>query len=292
MFSQACKRATCFTRPVVISRRYFDRSTDCGCGAFIVINDEGWIVTAAHLLSAYSRIQQDAEEIVRYHHTMRMIEQEEKIPREERFEKIRRLPDNPKWITNLAYWWGRDGVQLTDVRYLPEGDLVLGRLFPFDPNAWDAYPVFKSPFDLDVGTALCKLGYPFQRIQAAFREATSSFELGPTVRSLACFPMEGLYTRTLSAGKSGDGRYDIKFLETSSPGLKGQSGGPILDANGTVWGVQSRTDSHTYGCISRVGEDGRDIEEDQCVNLGVGIHPELIVRFLSDNGIRFSLSDY
>jgi len=144
MFAQACKRATFFTRPVVISRRYFDRSTDCGCGAFVVINDEGWVVTAAHLLSPYGRIQQDAEEIVRYYHTIQMIEQEENVPREEKFEKIRRLPDNPKWLTNLSYWWGKDGVQLTDIRRLPEGDLVLGRLFPFDPNAWHAYPVFKS----------------------------------------------------------------------------------------------------------------------------------------------------
>jgi len=292
MFARACKRASGFTRPVVISRRYFDRSTDCGCGAFVVVNDEGWIVTAAHLLSAYGRIQQDAEEIVRYYNTIHRIEQEERLLREERFEKIRSLPDNPKWITNLSYWWGKDGVQLTDIRYLPEGDLVLGRLFPFDPNAWQDYPVFKSPADLDVGTALCKLGYPFQKVHAAFREANNSFEMSPGVHALACFPMEGLYTRTLSGGKSGDGRYDIKFLETSSPGLRGQSGGPILDAQGTVWGVQSRTDSHAYGCISRVERDGTETEEDQCVNLGVGIHPELIARFLTDNGIRFSLSDY
>jgi len=255
MFAHAFRRATCFTRPVVISRRYFDRSTECGCGAFVVINDEGWIVTAAHLLFPFGK-------------------------------------DNPKWITNLSYWWGMDGVQLTDIRPLPEGDLALGRLTPFDPNAWADYPVFKSPGDLGVGTALCKIGYPFQKIQASFREANNSFDLGLEARTLACFPMEGLYTRTLSAGKSGDGRYDIKFLETSSPGFKGQSGGPILDENGTIWGVQSRTDHYTYGVISRTEKDGREIEEDQCINLGVGIHPEVIVRFLEDNGIRFARSDY
>jgi len=292
MFANACKRGTCFTRPVVISRRYFDRSTDSLCGAFVVINDEGWIVTAAHLLSAYSRIQRDAEEIIAYYHTIHTIEQEEGAPQAEKFEKIRRLKDNPKWITNLSYWWGMDGVQLTDIRPLPEGDLVLGRLSPFDPNAWPVYPVFKSPDDLGVGTALCKLGYPLQRVHATFREANNSFDLGPSARTLACFPMEGLYTRTLHAGKSGDGRYDIKFLETSSPGLKGQSGGPILDANGTIWGVQSRTDNHAYGAVARVEKDGREVEEEQWINLGIGIHPELIVSFLKDNGVRFLLSDY
>jgi hypothetical protein len=292
MFAHAYKRATCFTRPVVISRRYFDRSTECGCGAFVVINDEGWIVTAAHLLSAYSRIQQDAEEIIEYYHTIQMIEQEEGVPRDKKFEKIRGLQDNPKWITSLSYWWSMDGVQITDIRPLPEGDLFLGRLSPFDPNVWSAYPIFKSPDALDVGTALCKLGYPLQRVQATFREATNSFELSPEVRTLSCFPMEGLYTRTLSAGKSGDGRYDIKFLETSSPGLRGQSGGPILDADGTVWGIQSRTDNYAYGCVARTEKDGREVEEDQRINLGIGIHPELIVRFLEDNGVRFALSDY
>jgi len=292
MFANACKRGTCFTRPVVISRRYFDRSTDCGCGAFVVINDEGWIVTAAHLLSAYSRVQRDAEEIIEYYHTIHTIEQEEGAPQAEKFEKIRRLKDDPKWITNLSYWWGMDGVQLTDIRPLPEGDLVLGRLSPFDPDAWPVYPVFKSPDDLGVGTALCKIGYPFQRPHAIFREANNSFELSPAARTLACFPMEGLYTRTLHAGKSGDGRYDIKFLETSSPGLKGQSGGPILDANGTIWGVQSRTDSYAYGAVARVEKNGREVEEEQCINLGIGIHPELIVSFLRDNGVRFLLSDY
>ena len=292
MFAHACKRATCFTRPVVISRRYFDRNTDCGCGAFVVINDEGWIVTAAHLLSAYDRIQRDTEEIIEYYHTIHMIEQEEDVLPAEKADRIRKLRDNPKWITNLSYWWGMDGVQLTDIRPLPEGDLVLGRLSPFDPYAWHLYPVFKSPDDLDVGTALCKLGYPFQRVNAMFREANNSFELGPTVRTLAAFPMEGLYTRTLHAGKSGDGRYDIKFLETSSPGLKGQSGGPILDANGTIWGVQSRTDNYACGAVTRVGKDGREVEEEQCINLGIGIHPELIVSFLRDNGVRFLLSDY
>jgi hypothetical protein len=292
MFANACKRGGCFTRPVVISRRYFDRNTDCGCGAFVVINDEGWIVTAAHLLSAYDRIQRDTEEIIEYYHTIHMIEQEEGVFPAEKVDRIRNLRDNPKWITNLSYWWGMDGVQLTDIRPLPEGDLVLGRLSPFDPYALPVYPVFKSPDDLGVGTALCKLGYPFQRVHATFREANNSFDLGPSARTLACFPMEGLYTRTLYAGKSGDGRYDIKFLETSSPGLKGQSGGPILDENGTIWGVQSRTDNYAYGAVARVEKDGREVEEEQYINLGIGIHPELIVSFLRDNGVRFLLSDY
>lgn len=292
MFAQACRRAASFTRPLIISKRYFNRTVDTGCGAFIVINEEGWIVTAAHLLCSYGRVQRDAEEIVSYYDTIYTIERDETIPREEKHEKMRMVPDNPKWITNLSYWWGMDGATLADIRFLPEGDLVVGRLTPFDPYAWPAFPVFKSPDDLGIGTLLCKLGYPLQRIGTVFREATDSFEMDPSARALSCFPMEGLYTRTLCGGKSGDGRYDIKFLETSSPGLRGQSGGPILDEKGTVWGILSRTDNHPYGTIARGERDGRPVEEDQYINLGVGIHPELILRFLADQGIRYERSDY
>ncbi len=291
MFTHAYKLATGFTRPLVVSRRYFDRTTDCTCGTYVVVNEEGWIDTAAHLLSSYIRARRDTDEMAAYYGAVGAIERDDRIPLAEKYEKLRAIPDNPKWITDISSWWGTDGVQISDIRILPEGDLFVGRLSPFSPNACPSYPVFKSPDDVGVGMALCKLGYPFQKIRAAFREATGSFELSPEARALYCFPMEGLSTRTLHAGKSGDGRYDITFLETSSPGLKGQSGGPILDATGTVWGILSRTDNYIYGSFGRLDADGREVEENQTINLAVGIHPGLIVRFLADNGIRFAVSE-
>jgi len=35
-----------------------------------------------------------------------------------------------------------------------------------------------------------------------------------------------------------------------------------------------------------------EVEEHQFLNVGVGVHPELIVAFLKDNGVKFTLSDY
>lgn len=31
------------------------------------------------------------------------------------------------------------------------------------------------------------------------------------------------------------------FIETSTPRLRGQSGGPIFDVNGAIWAIQSQT---------------------------------------------------
>jgi hypothetical protein len=206
--------------------------------------------------------------------------------------KISRLPTNPKWVTNVTFWWGRDGIRLREVRLLPEADLAVGRLEPFDPGTFRPFPVVKDPACLDVGTPLCKLGYPFQQVKASYDESGGGFHLSTGPQPLTGFPMEGIYTRTLSAGKSSDGRYEIKFLETSSPGLTGQSGGPLFDSRGTLWGVQSRTDMHSIRILTRTPGRKRVDDEVLSLNLGVAIHPELLVRYLKDNGIPFRLSDY
>ncbi|MBI5419277.1 MAG: trypsin-like peptidase domain-containing protein [Deltaproteobacteria bacterium] len=292
MFANACKLATVYTYPVITARRHFDRTIECGCAAFVVLNEQGWIATAAHLLAADDALQRSCREISAYHGKILGIQQEPELTDEEKRRKISRLKTNPKWITDVSFWWGRDGSRLREVRLLPEADLAVGRLEPFDPERFRPFPVVKDPTYLDVGTPLCKLGYPFQRVDASYDETGGEFRLSPGSLPLAGFPMEGIYTRTLSAGKSSDGRYEIKFLETSSPGLIGQSGGPVFDSRGTLWGVQSRTDMHSFRVRTRTPGKERIGDEVLSLNLGVAIHPELLVSYLTDYGIPFRMSDY
>jgi len=141
-------------------------------------------------------------------------------------------------------------------------------------------------------TSLCKLGFPFHEIKTSFDKAKNTFTLAPGVLPLPFFPIEGICTRTVLAGRSKDGRYEVKFLETSTPGLRGQSGGPIFDRNGTVWALQSRTAHFPLGFSPKVKKGREEIEENQFLNVGWGVHPELMVAFLRDNGIKFSLSNY
>ena len=39
-------------------------------------------------------------------------------------------------------------------------------------------------------------------------------------------------------------------------------------------------------------KNGKEIEENQFLNVGWGVHIELIVAFLRDNDVKFHLSDY
>lgn len=293
MFAKAYRLASCFTQPIVISTRFFDKTVECGCGAFIVLNDEGWIITVAHLWESFSASQLHAKELSDYNGGLQTIQQDQRLDAKQKRKRIGRLRTNPKWITNHSFWWGRDGVQLKDIKPFPDGDLVIGRLEPFDPQMISIYPVFKDPIsNINIGTSLCKLGFPFHEIKASFDDAKNAFELAPGSVPLPLFPIEGIYTRNVIAGRSKDGKYEIKFLETSTPGLRGQSGGPVFDSNGTVWALQSRTSHFPLGFSPKVKKDGKEVEENQFLNVGWGIHPELIVAFLRDNGVKFRLSDY
>ena len=292
MFASACRKAARFTRPMIIRRRFFDASVKCSCAAFVVLNEEGWIVTAAHLWNSYLQYLEDAGKIAEYERRVREIRETPGLNYEQKHERIERIPSDPRWITHISYWWGRDGVQMKEIKLLPDGDLILGHLDPFEPPEDAVYPIIKDPARLEIGTSLCKLGYPFSRIEAIFHEGTQTFEFARGTEHPVRFPVEGIYTRDLRAGPSRDGRYEIKFLETSSPGILGQSGGPIFDTRSSLWGVQSRTDMYPLRPRTGGGTGTAEEEEPAYFSVGVGIHPELLVTFLKDHDIRFSLSDY
>lgn len=293
MFAKAYEIARGFTRPIIVSIRFYDKSVKCGSGAFVVLNDEGWIITAFHLFKPFLTFKRHSVELSKYKKQAETIKVDQGLTSKQKNEKARQITPNPSWITNISFWWGWDGVTIKDIKTLREGDIILGRLEPFKKTMAKAYPIIKNPSKgLNPGTSLCKLGYPFHQITASFDEKKNEFKIAPGVLPLPRFPIEGIFTRNVLAGHSKDGKYEIKFLETSSPGLRGQSGGPIFDTNGTVWAIQSRTIHLPLGFSPKVRKEGREVEEHQFLNVGLGIHSELIVSFLRDNGIAFKLSDY
>lgn len=293
MFAKACALVRQFMQPVIISMRFYDKTVGCNGGNFVILNEEGWIITVAHLFEALQASRKYAEEIIAFQAREKAIQEDQRLTPKQRRKSLRSIKTNPRWITNHSFWWGKDGVSLKDIKVLPEVDLAVGRLEPFDPAFVKTYPIIKNPaINLNPGTSLCRLGFPFHELKTSFNEETGNFELPPGVLPIPLFPLEGIFTRNVLLGKSNDEKYEIKFLETSSPGLRGHSGGPIFDVNGTVWAVQSRTHHFPLGFSPKVLRDGKEVEEHQFLNVGLGIHPEVIVSFLRNNGISFKLSDY
>jgi len=293
VFAKAYALASEFTQPLIISTRLYGGEVKCGVGAFVVLNKEGWIVTAAHVWDPFLARQKHAKDIQQYEAALQAIQSDTAASTKQKANKVRQLKSDPQWISAHSFWWAWPEVRHKEFSVRSDIDLALARLEPFDPAMVKAYPTIKDPSkNMDPGTSLCRLGYPFHEIDATYDEETRTFNLAPDALPLPRFPIEGIYTRNCVFGKSQDGKYEVKFLETSSPGLRGQSGGPIFDVNGTVWAIQSRTKSFPLEFSPKTKKGNLEIEEYQFLNVGWGVHPEVLISFLRDKNIDFKLSDY
>ena len=81
----------------------------------------------------------------------------------------------------------------------------------------------------------------------------------------------------------------MRILETSTPGLRGQSGGPIFDTNGDIWAIQSRTQHYDLGFKPKAMQSAQ--EEHQFLNVGLGVHVQTVLGFLDQLGIKYQISD-
>ncbi len=104
------------------------------------------------------------------------------------------------------------------------------------------------------------------------------------------FPLEGMFTRELilpTALGVSPPPFPLKMIETSSPGLRGQSGGPIFDLDGTIWAIQSMTAHLELGFTPRVQGVG---VEHQFLNVGMGVHVETILGLLNEAGVSYEVT--
>ena len=289
MFSKALRQVEKYTRPVIYSQRLANGHIMSGCGTFIVLNAEGWILTAAHIVQGISTIARHKAEFDAFQQKCEAIAKSSQFNDKAKRKMIKALPRNDKWVINQAALWGFAGSKITEFSLDPFADLAVGKLNPFDPAWVPHYPVFKNPSEpMLSGTSLCRLGYPFHRIEATFDEATRGFKLAPGVLPIPRFPNDGIHTRI--AINSPDGIRQIKFVETSSPGLMGQSGGPIFDLSGHVWAMQSKTQHLSLGFAPEVIEGGKKLVEHQFMHVGWGVHVENILEMLGRLNVKVEMS--
>ncbi len=290
MFAKALKSVSIYTHPVIISTRLYNGEVGGSCATFIILNEEGWILTSAHVLNVFLNSQKDETARLKYEKEKAAIESNSSLDTKQKKKRLKLLIPNKHWITNSSYWWLKDGVTIKEFILDGMTDLAVGKLKPFDSKSTSIYPTFKNPKEeLLVGTSLCRLGFPFHEVRATFDENKNSFQIASGVLPMPRFPIEGIHTR-VAIFVDEKSKRKVKFIETSSPGLRGQSGGPIFDIFGNIWGLQSKTISLALGLSPKVKHGNKETEENQVLNVGLGTHVEEIVRFLTDKKIKFNLS--
>jgi len=274
--------------PVMSTQRFRNGRISSIIGSCIVVNDQGWVLTAAHIMTEILKHEKSSAEIEKYEKAKAEITARADLKDNEKRRMIQRLPVSDDWITDHAEAFG---LNWAPSRYFLDtlADVALVQLVGFDARSIEEYPVFKNPISsFTVGTSLCRLGYPFHAVKATFDEQTRGFSLDPSTFPIPQFPNDGILTR-FAAKSSTDGQRKVLFIETSTAGLRGQSGGPIFDKDAVVWAIQSQTISLPLGFTPTVKQGSREIVEHQFIHLGWGSHIKHAIDMMRANNIPFQM---
>jgi S1-C subfamily serine protease len=286
MFVEAIGRLSSSVHAFIESLKWHDpksSATTTAC-TFIVLNKEGWILTAKHVVDTYLQAQADLEARKAYENGVKEISAQAGMSAKKKREQISALGGAVERADAIvAHTWytsfGEKGPKEITFSVLDmASDLALGRMEGFDSNLVSEYPVFRNPDKpLDIGTPLCRLGFPFTEAPTQFDSTTGKFTV-PNI-ALSRFPNDGIFTRMMTY--SYKNAMPSQWLETSSPGLRGQSGGPIFDTNGHICAIQS----HTVSLRLDFGAPH------QYLNVGRGAYVSEVVKLLRQEGIEFQLAN-
>lgn len=296
MFQKALGIAAQYTFPVVMSRLQWDGKVSSSIGTFVVVNADGWALTACHILEQIQQMHNEWETTDAYEKAeaaARAIADPKS--RNAALQKLKK--PGSKTTRRYNVWWGNAASKAGVMAGIVDIDLGAVKFDDLVPGAVKTFPTFKDPSKglIEPGRSLCKLGFPFHSFSTTWDEASTTFHFPPNALPMPRFPMDGIITRLITLGPPAAGvstpAHPLMWIETSTPGLKGQSGGPTIDVEGTIWAIQCKTHNLSLG-FDPIVPNGNGAKVHQFLNAGLGVHPATIVSFLKSLGVTPSLSTY
>ncbi|MBE0418210.1 MAG: trypsin-like peptidase domain-containing protein [Coriobacteriia bacterium] len=288
MFQQACEQARKYTCPYVGLRRKHDGTVFSTLGAFMVINGDGWAITAKHVFEEIRRAQNSIAGADGIDQAIAQLSAQKGGNAKHRNREIRKLEGQKRdSLSNHAeIWaaganWQADKPHATEIRLHPVADLAAFKIEPFVPTSEQAYPVFRSE-PITPGLSVCRIGFPWHSVEAEF--ADNSFDVKSGFPA-PLFALDGMISR-FAVVEQPDGS-KATYIQTSTPGLRGQSGGPVFDVNAQLCGLQSSTTHLDLGFNPTYQVQGKTVVERQFLNVGQAVHVDEISGFLTSHGIAF-----
>lgn len=291
MFETALEIAGAFTFPYVGLRRKHDGTVFSTVGAFIVLNSQGWCITAAHLMAEIVKAKQSTRSVAEIDAKIAELKRKDgKRTNRERHELERLEARRLGHLSHSAEIWALPNFSDTHPHIVEHhvarhADVAAFRLEPFDGTSISRYPVLREGHaSVRPGTAVCRVGFPWHHVDATY-DGESGFNVSGGF-PVPTFALDGMVSR-FNAQQFPDGT-QATYIETSAPGLRGQSGGPLLDAEGRVCGLQSGTAHYDLGFDATYERDGKQIVERQFLNVGRALHVDDIKAFLDSLEIAYA----
>jgi len=292
MFVDAIERIDTFTRPMhSIVRLYGHGEVIPGSATLFFVNDEGCAITCKHVAELivnadaiyqnYRQFQSARGSLARDKSQANQIRQLE--------EKYNLRAESMIRIRNSFHNCFDQFSEIT-IDMHPTYDLALLRFKNYNRKLYPAHAVFARDSNfIKPGRSLCRLGYPFPEFtNFRYNAQTDDIEWTETGRlSSARFPIDGIVTRLIA-----DPDGTISGIEMSTPGLRGQSGGPLFDTRGLIYGMQSATRHLHLGFDIEnqevmVNNRKTKVSNYPFLNVGMCVHVDVIKRFLRERGVLF-----
>ena len=212
--------------------------TVLGCG--IVLNEDGYCLTAGHVLEGAQDLAQQPA-----------------------------APGKGKnRITDSVFFAVVQGKvrQFLRMAVSNVADVGVAQLREPPPPSYQ-FPVLRTS-TIPQGEMLCRVGYPaLAPFRPTFTEG-QGFNFPPSVLSLPSFASSTMVGRVTIEPQGNI------WIETGEPGLPGQSGGPLVDLDGRVCGIQARTAHLPLG-------------RQHHVHVGQAVHIAVAMQMLDERGISY-----
>jgi hypothetical protein len=291
MFIDAIEKASQYTRAIhSIIRTYGGKKIMPGAGTLFFVNEDGYAVTCKHV----AELLINSEKLNKQYGDFKA--ERDKLSKGGQIkQKMKGLELKYKYTNESIIQIKNMFVDCVDFmsgftsHLHPKYDLAILKFNDFKTLRYTGHAVFlKDPSAIKQGELLCRLGFPFPEFSNyKFNEATDDIEWTQEgIISSPRFPFDGMVTRFLADENK------LYGIELSTPGLRGQSGGPLFNKDGIVYGMQFST-KHLHLGFDLVDKEIisnnqlKKVSDYSFLHLGQCIHVEVIKEFLKEKAVKY-----
>lgn len=291
MFTTAIETVANFTRPIhSILRTYGGKQVIPSSSTLFFVNDQGYAITCKHVVELLLSSENINQQFTHFKSERGHLINDGKFKQHIRGLELKYKynPDSFVEVRN-NFLDCIDSMSGFTCHVHPTYDLAILKFNDFNRIMYTGHARFlKEGADIKQGKMLCRLGFPFPEFtNFRYNEAADQIEWTQEgVVQSPRFPLEGMVTRFLGDASG------VIGIELSTPGLKGQSGGPLFDQNGVVYGMQFSTKHLHLGfdLIDKeimVNNRAKKVTDYSFIHLGQCIHVDVIKKFLRENNVPF-----
>lgn len=292
MFANAIEHVGNFTRPIrFISRNYKNTTIAPGTATLFFVNDDGYAITCKHVAELILQAEQINQHYSSFKNDRAALSKDKNQKSAIRsLEKKYNLNSGITAELKCNFVDCVDVISQIDIISHETADLALLRFKNYHQKLYEGHAVFaKDGNRVRPGDILCRLGFPFPEFtDFVYDPMTDTIDWNPSGNAnTPRFPIEGMFTRHL-ADLSGN----VTGIELSTPGLKGQSGGPLFTSTGLVYGMQSMTNHLHLGFDMKnekmiINGNQEVINNQPFLHVGQCVHVDIIKAFLEEQHIKY-----